>query len=393
MYQEIKPPKADLFILTELMLCAVIVISTLMQRSDITSTAFTLSFVVLLYQLVKYFIINITSPDILFIFFITLISGTGVLFTGLRYNKAINFEYLKEWFIFLSTIFFFKLVTEREVNKKTVSMIMFINVGIAAMYPYAYFFLPQETKFNDLYLNFTNPNLTAMWLLQSVLYMIIGFIIYNKFIYKIIFLGLLAIDFWLMYKTGARNTLLALVLFIGILIWIFIKDNFKFSNGFSLFLVTMPGIFVPVYLILIDFVVEKGWLDFLVSEGKSLTSRVGVWTKFFNRVNGNWLLGNYAYASGNAHNAYMTVLCSFGIIILILTIVFLYKIVKKINEENIDRKQAYCLVAFFAVLFMGIGEAALFSGGVGVYILAGSFLVLARYDFKEFNVEREELFR
>ena len=30
-----------------------------------------------------------------------------------------------------------------------------------------------------------------------------------------------------------------------------------------------------------------------------------------------------------------------------------------------------------AVLFMGIGEAALFSGGVGIYIFAGNFLLSA----------------
>ena len=48
-------------------------------------------------------------------------------------------------------------------------------------------------------------------------------------------------------------------------------------------------------------------------------------------------------------------------------------------------KQTLCLLAFFIVWIMGFGEAALFSGGQGIYIVSCSFLLLARN--KEFDAE------
>jgi hypothetical protein len=40
--------------------------------------------------------------------------------------------------------------------------------------------------------------------------------------------------------------------------------------------------------------------------------------------------------------------------------------------------QTIALIAFFIVWIMGLGEAALFSGGQGIYIVSCSFLLLAR---------------
>ena len=118
----------------------------------------------------------------------------------------------------------------------------------------------------------------------------------------------------------------------------------------------------------------------MVSEGKSLNSREKVWKEFFARIGGRWLTGNYAKASGNSHNSQMVVLCSFGLVVLILVIAFTYKILQKVNSHSKTLYDSCCISAFFAVLFMGIGEGALFSGGQGIYILVGSFLFLVNVD-------------
>ena len=93
-----------------------------------------------------------------------------------------------------------------------------------------------------------------------------------------------------------------------------------------------------------------------------------------------WFTGDYANLDGNAHNSHMVLLCSFGIVILILTIIFTYNITIEISKKAKNKFQTLCLAAFYASIFMGFGEGALYSGGLGLYILCGIFLVLANSD-------------
>ena len=63
---------------------------------------------------------------------------------------------------------------------------------------------------------------------------------------------------------------------------------------------------------------------------------------------------------------------------------FMYKLCCAVNENCKTKKSLYCLAAFFGVVFMGIGEGALFSGAMGLYIMACGFIYLARcYSDKE----------
>ena len=191
-------------------------------------------------------------------------------------------------------------------------------------------------------------------------------------------------------ETGARNTILALVLFAVLCVLVALKREKSFSKPFMLIINIIPIAFVPIYLSCIDFVQKSGWVDFLVEEGKKLTSRFGVWEDRFEKIKGLWLMGNYAESSGNAHNSHLVLLSSYGIAVLILMIYFLYKLCAQVNDEAEDKKNLFALAAFFAVIFMGLGEGALFSGGQGIFIMACGFLLLARCDYRGSEDEEEK---
>lgn len=379
--------KINWFIFIELSAFAAIVWFTCTENGQGASNVFTISFLVLLYEFIKYLVVNTKNLNSIdgYLFLIIGLSFFNVLLSFIDTDKTIGFETLKNYFIFLSTIIFFRLAEGIRINKKMCNIVFIFNIAISLIYLYT-----KRNNPDSMDLNFSNPNLAGMFVFVTLVYMILAFIFYKKIIMKII-CALLAIgDFIIMYETEARNVLLAFVLFAVIVLLTLFKGSVRYSKAFNFIINITPAIFVAVYLTFINKIVESGKLDFLVSEGKSLTSREEIWKGFLGKIDGMWLTGNYAKASGNAHNSHMVLLCSFGIIVLILVTVYVYKIISKISNNITNKFQTYCLAAFFAVIFMGFGEGALYSGGVGIYILCGIFLSLANSDFGEdFLLKRE----
>lgn len=377
--------KLNFFVLIESLLCIGIIFFTCTERPSLTSLAFTGSFIVLLIQTIVYLFLQKKFNAIDGIMFvIILLSLVNVIASTLIDGIYITFNYMKEYLIFLATILFFRLVENIRISRKMCTIIFFVQMLICAIYIYTYYFRPQEYveySFNGLSLNFSNPNLTAMFLLQSALYMVLGVFYFEKIILKAFCLIFCIVMLKYILETECRNALISFALFLGIFFLCFFKIDFKFSKLFIFLVNSAPIIFVPVYLIYIELIVEKGWFSFLAAEGKNLDSRVKIWKRAFEVLGDFTFIGNYADAAGNVHNSHMVLLCSYGIIILILVILFNCLIVHRISSKVTTKFQVFALAAFFSVIFMGFGEGALYSGGVGIYILCGTFLILANSNF------------
>lgn len=370
------------FVLLEMLLCTAIIWFTCSKNTTMASHAFTASFIVLFIFFLKYIASRMQEMDSLdgYLIAIIFLSFINVLFSLLIAGKSVNFENLKNYFIFLSTVIFFRLAEQIKLNRKTCNYIFGLNMVISVIYVYCKRAYPQvylENSFNGLNLNFSNPNLAGMFLFLTLLYMFLGFFYYKNVAMKAICLVLGLVDFSYMLKTEARNPLLAFALFLGIFILSFIKLNLRFSKMFNFLVNIAPIVFVFLYLTLINNIIQKGWFDFLVSEGKSLNSRVGIWQERLASVGNKWLIGNYAESGGNAHNSHMVLLCSFGVIVLILVIIFTYKLTCLLSERITNRFQLCCVTAVYAIIFMGFGEGVLYSGGQGIYIMCGIFIILS----------------
>lgn len=379
--------KINKFFALEYILCSLIVLSTMLQKSTIASNAFMVSFLILIFYSAKVAFFDRAINYLYNTLLITVFSFISILFSAMINYISLSIEYFSEYFIFLSTILFVFIIMNIEVNLKTVEAILIFNIFVAYLYPFAYRYLPQKNEFAYLSLNFSNPNLTAMWILQSVLYATLSVLIIKAKILKIIAAFSIPINVSLINKTSARNCIVALAAFALLCIWVVLKQKNKFSKIFILIINVIPIAFVPIYLTYINIVQEKGWFDFFVEEGKTLTSRISVWLDRFQKISGSWLIGNYAQARGNAHNAHLVILASYGIITLLLVIYFFYKVCMDINQKSNDRKNLFALAAFFAVIFMGLGEGAVFSGGQGIFVMAFGFLILAKCNY---NIDYEK---
>ncbi|MGM9554472.1 MAG: hypothetical protein ACI3V2_09220 [Faecousia sp.] len=367
-------------ILFETLVIALIVLSTLLKLNTLVSLLFSASFLLVLLHLSLIMTKKISELGVAALM-IAFASFICVLINAFIKNVSISPAYFKDVIFLLSTIFYLYIADDTSVEQKTAEFILKANLLIALLFPLAFFSIPYEKVAGCITLNFTNSNLTGLWLYLYIVYAALSFIALRG-VWRIAAAVAFGLDCYLLILTQARNAMLAALVALVLFLLVRFKKTLSFSNTFLLIINLLPLLVVPLYLLLIQPIIDKGWLDFLISPGKALDSRVTIWRECFEKLKGSWLFGNYAELSGNRHNADMVLLCSYGMFVLIGVLVYLYVIMRRANRKTTKKTQLYALAAFISVLFMGTGEGALFSGGIGIYLPACSFLLLANGNYE-----------
>lgn len=119
-----------------------------------------------------------------------------------------------------------------------------------------------------------------------------------------------------------------------------------------------PLLFAGLYMRVVDAPFFARFFSFATAEGKELNSRTDIWEPAFRRFASSPVLGAYCQISDGTgmsqlHNTHVDILVSYGTSVLVLA-------------------------GFICVLLLGIGEAALFSGGLGITLFFGVFLGLKK---------------
>ena len=168
-----------------------------------------------------------------------------------------------------------------------------------------------------------------------------------------------------LYRTESRNALLAVITF-AVLLCFRPRRRRKagFSRGFLGLMSVAPLLFAGLYMRVVDAPFFARFFSFATAEGKELNSRTDIWEPAFRRFASSPVLGAYCQISNGTgmsqlHNTHVDILVSYGTSVLVLTCVFLYVLMRDLRTEVSDD----ALVGFICVLLLGIGEAALFSGG------------------------------
>ncbi|MDD2494666.1 MAG: O-antigen ligase family protein [Tissierellia bacterium] len=321
-----------------------------------------------------------TFKDMVLLLFILILAFVALLST----SNDFNFNYFKKYFMFGSTIIFLFIVSVITVNTKLVKFILKVNLILCLAYSMFYFFGYTQYYGGGLTLNYSNPNLLALWLLHSVLYSVISFVYFKSKILKILSIIATLILFTMILETRTRSVLLALFIFTIILVFIFMRNKFKLGEILTAIFVLFPLIFAVIYMLQIynPMIVES--LNFMTSPGKGLDSRFSIWSNAFAVIQNNLVFGNYYEISAGTGisqllNTHIDVMASYGCLVFVAFIIYLYKITLRIARNCETKLQKIALASFFAVMIMGSGEAAFVSGSVGMYILSCSFLLIARY--------------
>ena len=331
---------------------------------------------------------EVTNGDVMLVCLITL-TAWNVFINAQMAGADLSFSYIRKYLLFSSTLIFLQTATKIRIDLRLEQMILNLNSILAA-----FLLIEYVVQGNQAYLingivtqyltfHFTNPNLTGMYMSTIAMLEICRALEedkkYRKFIHFLLAGGLL----YLSYETQSRNVLFSVLFFFGMLILIRFQksDIYKMNQVISIITILWPALFVAVYMFIINHPVLTGYFSFLVSVGKNIDSRIRIWNNAILYFRSSPVFGAYYQLSNGTgmsqlHNTALDIASSYGILILAGVLVFLFKIMTCRNETGMTKAQFQYLSAFSACLIMGMGEAALFSGSLSCFVLAGLFIIL-----------------
>lgn len=369
------------------MLGAVIVLGNVFQRSDISSSVFSATFITTLILWLITLWERFDKCDLMVVL-IMACSLTSVLINGITQRAAFSFDYLKKLVMFNTTIVYFASAGKLTLTRETQRFLRYIYVIIAVGLIYAYMVLGRTNMLISgeysqyLTFGFTNPNLLAFFLLCFLMFLCVMAVRERKLIWKIVLLAAAAVEGVFLYLTKSRNAMISMCLFgICTVAAVLLRKRTRKLPGWLVAAISAsPMLFAAVYLSIVNNSKITNALSFIASEGKDLDSRAIIWRRALNRFSDSPIFGEYFQISGGLgysqmHNTHIDILSSYGLVVFIFTCVFLFFLIRRIEGKTCGVYGRLTLFGFTCAIFLGAGEATLFSGGLGGYLFAGAFLL------------------
>lgn len=289
----------------------------------------------------------------------------------------VSFDYGKKAIMFAMTLLFFGAMSRLWADAGTVQFVLRVADLLTAVFAVMFLlqreqmYLLDGVKSEYLSFGFTNPNLATLFL--TMLYMLHLCRMFSDGKWR---RGIwAAVLLYFVIETGSRNALLTAAVFTVWALCVRKKQAVRIGSVAAGIIAWAPLVFGVVYMAGVSSEWVQTVLSFLSGEGKGLDSRVEVWQRAWNAIAASPLLGAYhAISNGTGlsqmHNSHLDMGASYGLIVLVLVCVLLQRWLR-------GGRNAYIL-GFAGALLLGLGEAAVFSGGLGIYIFAGIFLLLAK---------------
>lgn len=329
---------------------------------------------------------------------IIIFAVVSVLLSTVFSRASISFVYIKKLIIFSMTIMFFRVASKMRTDEKTVSYIQNVVSVLSLILIFFYFTQNTEMHVFDEYVTdyltfrFTNPNLTAMFLVCFTVVELFSLLRSRSPMSKLFHAVLMAFLFVFTMQTQARNSILSLAVFavVFIIVQFGKKTSFKVSRPVSIAISVFPIVFALIYVFFLNEALFSDFFSFLASDGKGVDSRYVIWTKGFSSFFSSPIFGAYytlnaKTGASQMHNTHVDILASYGIVVLVLVVAYLIRIINNRDKVYENKNTFMCVVAFISTLLLGNGEAALFSGGLGIYMWSGLFLLMAN------SAEQQEL--
>ena len=374
------------------LLGVIIIACQLFALRDMASALFYGTFFVTLILWVSTLFDSVNDIDILAIFIIVL-AFSNVLVNGISSGAEVSFQYFKKYIMFSCTVIFFASAVKLELEKRTIKFLNICYAGTGALFLLVYLFGGRRIYYisgrysSYLTFGFTNPNLTAIFLSCIVMYLVVIANAEKNIYKKIIFFAIVTAEIFFVFKTRSRNALLATAIFIVIFaVEVLFKKRLKIKKWMLAIAAVFPLVFALLYLQLVQRSVVQKYFSFIIEEGKKLSSRISIWRPALKEFQRSPFFGAYYQISNGTgmsqlHNTHIDILSSYGVVVLILVCVYLYKVMCRANAQGTDRSvSTKMLIAFVCTILLGTGEAALFSGGLGIYLFVGIFLLTPSFE-------------
>ena len=314
----------------------------------------------------------------------------GVFLNAAITSAQVDFASLKKLIMFIMALLFFVAAYRIRIDEE---MSVFIRkiVDALVLILIAMYFLRREQMYmlNGRYttyltFNFSNPNMTALFL--SCLYMLKMNRLFEDGVWYVKLFHILqqVLLAWFLLETQSRNGMLVLAIYTVFTVWLVFKSkrNLRITKFWAVLFAVFPAVMVVGYMLLIQDEWVINLLSFLVGEGKKLDSRVDVWGEALQYLGKSPLLGAYYEISDGTgarhmHNSHLDIAASYGLPVLVMVCVLLVRCLHQQGHVYKNKKEYIYILGFACSVLLGVGEAAVFSGGLGLYIMAGASLLLA----------------
>ena len=366
-----------------------IVVAQTMGQDSLTSYLFLLTFPLTVVLWLRSVRRSLTMLDLIMVTTVA-IAVLSVMINAAATTTMPGFSYIKKLIMFAMTLMYLQTCYRLRVERSVIKM-LFIMADVLTLY-FTFLFVTQPTTTYLLngrlsaYLTFrfSNPNLTALFL--SCLYMLELYRLFTpeKLGWKLLHILFALLLATFIVLTQSRNVMLILVMFTAVCVGMILrrKKRLRMGKWLAMLIAVFPGVFALLYIAVVNTPWVRETFAFLVDEGKGLDSRLEIWENGLQYLGSFPFLGAYSEISNGTgtfqmHNTHMDIACSYGVPVLIMTCYLLWRYLHQDNRIYTSKESFTYLLGFVSAVLMGIGEAALFSGGLGVYVLIGSFLLMA----------------
>lgn len=372
----------------EIILVSFIVLFTVLQQLSLISFCFALSFIVLfIYAMYRAFS---KRYNVWLILLILLTSINVIINASFSTNALIGFDYFKKMLMFIAFMLLLEFSKSDDVTESTYQFTLNLPCMMAVLLVGSYLTGLNTSRFaGELTLGFSNPNFTGMWLSHFFVYLFLSMIASKRrFFFNVCYVWLLFIIAWLIFESGARSCMIGIIVFLLLcILGIFFGFDILKSPFVWGVVLLIPIIFVLLYNQLLDSSWFQKTFSFVISEGKSLGSRLDVWNPAIANFKKSPLFGSYCEISqgtgkSQLHNTHLDVLCSYGILPFVLFLIVLFNNIKKIikNKFNYFNYCAFC--GFLSIVIIGTFEAGIVAGAMGLNVLTAGLILLAKYEKK-----------
>ena len=370
-----------------------IVMLTVLGAETVSSALFGLTFVLVVLLWLSGSMRNVIWTDAVMILLIGLTLGNVIINAWVE-GTPVNVNYFKKYIMFICTLIYFQAAFKLHIDDATEKFLLNINSLLAVIFVAAYavndpaIYMIRGRVSNYLTFGFTNPNLVALFLMCIYTGEMIRFFKNKSVFGRLFHLLLAAAVCFFIWETESRNCLITIALETVFCILLHLtRKGFRFPKWLAFVVAVWPLLFVMVYMAFVYNARIQELFAFLVSEGKSLGARISVWQPALKYYWESPIWGAYSQISrgtgmSQMHNSHLDILVSYGTVVLILVCGLLYSMLYSRNRQNL-KAETMARICFAATIIMGMGEAALFSGGLGIYLFAGMFLLMCNKEQKE----------
>lgn len=368
----------------EVILVALIIISTILGQKTIVSLGVTLGLLVSLgYTLLRIKRKKFDGTTMLLI----ILASINVILNGLVSVEAqLGFGYFKKLFMFIAFMLMLYYAQEDQISNETRQWLLKIPCLCAMLLVLSYFLGNTVQYGGGITLGFSNPNFTGMWLLHLLIYIFLVVVspeskVGTRFI-GCLFIGAIV---WLIILSKARSCYVGLITFAILCVFgILLRPVQMLKQQILVLIVVLPIVLVFIYQYLLNSAWFLDMFSFMVSEGKGLDARLKVWQPALEIVQKNFVFGDYSGVSNGTgvsqlHNTHLDVLGSYGFLPLILFMRQLFVVGKKTILSCTSYFNYCAICGYLAIIVTGGFEAAVVAGSMGMNTLTIGLIVLANY--------------